>query len=165
MYILRSCTFTSMSVTNPGHFNRDWANHTINFVIDRVNSDRHHVHNWMRVYARITASYIAHRNLWAVCSPSIHLRRASCRLEKMKQRVSIATVYLPRLTTLTILLSTKVLKLYGLSSLDPHKWEQVQNEDATVLDALGGAAYGLDGTGRKRLELEDPLGLRDRLEM
>lgn len=58
-----------------------------------------------------------------------------------------------------------MLKLYGLSSLDPHKWEQVQNEDATVLDALGGAAYGLDGTGRKRLELEDPLGLRDRLEI
>ncbi len=55
-----------------------------------------------------------------------------------------------------------MLKLYGLSTLDPHKWEDVQNEDAAVLDAMGALA---DGTGRRQTEMEDPLGLRQRLEM
>ena len=58
-----------------------------------------------------------------------------------------------------------MLKLYGLSTLDPHKWEDVHNEDATILDAVDsiGGSVGLDG--KRKLEIKDPLGLKERLEM
>jgi hypothetical protein len=58
-----------------------------------------------------------------------------------------------------------VLKLYGLSTLDPRQWEDVHNEDATILDAIdsSGGSVGLDG--KRQVDIKDPLGLKQRLEL
>lgn len=61
-----------------------------------------------------------------------------------------------------------VLRLYGLSDLQPRHWEDVETDETTTnleLQAAGiGAEGGPGGSGRVR-EIEDPLGLSRALKM
>lgn len=52
-----------------------------------------------------------------------------------------------------------VLQQYGLTTLNPGKWEDVESEETTQL--------GLDGDGLAgpSKEMDDPLGLRNKLAM
>lgn len=54
---------------------------------------------------------------------------------------------------------TVVLQQYGLTSLNPSRWEDVQGEETAEL--------GLDGDGLagSSKEMDDPLGLRNKLAM
>lgn len=66
-----------------------------------------------------------------------------------------------------------VLKLYGLTTLDPQEWEDPPSgpeagDDALVALTLSqtpvlGHEDGAEGGGRR--EMEDPLGLKNRLEL
>lgn len=69
-----------------------------------------------------------------------------------------------------------MLKLYGLSTLDPQQWEEPAVDTDAQDDALGlalsvtqtpmmGHEEAGDGAGMVRREMEDPLGLKPRLEM
>lgn len=70
-----------------------------------------------------------------------------------------------------------VLKLYGISSLDPQQWEdpavaEDANDDAlglalsvTQTPILGGDDASGDGGTTIRREMDDPLGLKKKLEM
>lgn len=56
-----------------------------------------------------------------------------------------------------------VLRLYGLSTLDPQRWEAVEGDDVANIE-LQGAGVTEDAGGRSR-EIEDPLGLYKTLKM
>ena len=53
----------------------------------------------------------------------------------------------------------KVLQQYGLTSLNPTKWEDVESEDTAQL------ALDTDGLGGGTRDMDDPLGLRNKLIM
>lgn len=57
-----------------------------------------------------------------------------------------------------------VLRLYGLSTLDPQRWEAVEGDDDVANIELQGAGVSEDAGGRSR-EIEDPLGLYKTLKM
>jgi hypothetical protein len=54
---------------------------------------------------------------------------------------------------------TIVLQQYGLTSLNPTKWEDVESEDTAQL------ALDTDGLGGGTRDMDDPLGLRNKLTM
>jgi hypothetical protein len=52
-----------------------------------------------------------------------------------------------------------VLQQYGLTTLNPTKWEEVENEETAQL------ALDTDGLSGGPKEMDDPLGLRSKLVM
>ena len=69
-----------------------------------------------------------------------------------------------------------MLKLYGLSTLDPQQWEEPAVDTDAQDDPLGlalsvaqtpvlGHEEGGQAAGMIRREIEDPLGLKTKLEM
>jgi len=59
----------------------------------------------------------------------------------------------------TTSIASSVLQQYGLTSLNPTKWEDVESEDTAQL------ALDTDGLGGGTRDMDDPLGLRDKLTM